>query len=92
MPSASFGGEKLTGSLTYSVKLNGTEVSSGTAEAGSEVHADINAEKEGVAKITVTATNEKGESPKAHTAVFVGFDTPAKTDVTDPAATCLYRL
>lgn len=76
MPATTFGGDALTGSLGYSVSVNGVEVAAGAAEAGAEVQADVALDEEGVAKFAVKASNDKGEGPEARTATFVGFDTP----------------
>ncbi|GAB6983120.1 choice-of-anchor J domain-containing protein [Prevotella dentasini] len=75
-PNKKFDGSDLTGSLKYSVLINGEEAASGNAEAGKQVTTNVNVD-EGVVKFSVVTTNEAGSSPKAKLTTYAGYDVPA---------------
>jgi len=82
MPTATYGGEELAGTLNYVITANGEEVASGSAEAGAEVSAEVTVEG-GQNEIVVVVSNDSGDSPEAKTSVWVSYDEPvAPTNIT----------
>lgn len=75
MPSATKGGETLSGNINYKVYL-GDQKKEGTATAGKTVQLDATL-PEGRCKIVVTTSNAKGESERAATSLWIGKDAPA---------------
>ena len=75
MPSATKGGETLSGNINYKVYL-GDQKKEGTAAAGKTVQLDATL-PEGCCKIVVTTSNAKGESECAATSLWIGKDAPA---------------
>ena len=75
MPSATKGGETLSGNINYKVYL-GDQKKEGTAAAGKTVQLDATL-PEGRCKIVVTTSNAKGESERASTSLWIGKDAPA---------------
>lgn len=75
MPSATKGGETLSGNINYKVYL-GDQKKEGTAAAGKTVQLDATL-PEGRCKIVVTTSNAKGESERAATSLWIGKDAPA---------------
>ena len=75
MPSATKGGETLSGNINYKVYL-GDQKKEGTAAAGKTVQLDATL-PEGRCKIVVTTSNAKGESERTATSLWIGKDAPA---------------
>ncbi len=76
LPSETYGGDVLSGSLSYEVFANGKSVASGNAGAGTEVKAIVDV-PEGMTEFHVVASNAAGAgagSEKVNR--FIGFDTP----------------
>ncbi len=81
-PTTTYEGNALTGTLTYTVMANGTEVATGTVEAGAQATATVTVPA-GDVEFVVTVANEAGTSPEAKLSLYVGPDTPcAPTFVT----------
>lgn len=76
MPLNTNSGEALTGALTYSITINGTEVKTGTAMSGAEVTETLTVPT-GDAKIVVTVSNDAGKGTPAVTEKWIGYDDPA---------------
>ena len=81
MPTTTYRGQALSGSLNYRITADGNEVANGNANVGAEVEADVKLNY-GTNEVVVVASNEAGDSPEASIAVFVGPEQPlAPTDV-----------
>ncbi|MBR6284971.1 MAG: dockerin type I repeat-containing protein [Muribaculaceae bacterium] len=74
-PTTTYTGDPLTGTLTYSVTANGTEVATGNVNAGAMATATVTVEP-GDVTLAVTVSNEAGTSPEAKYTTFVGPDRP----------------
>ena len=75
-PTTTFGGEALTGDLTYSINAGETVLASGTTTPGAEVSVEVTA-PEGMQTISVVVSNAEGNSPVAKSTLWIGFDIPA---------------
>lgn len=75
-PTQKYGGDTLTGSLTYTVKQDDKVVASGNANAGDQVSVDLSVPASGNYKFVVTTSNEEGESPNVVLQKWIGFDVP----------------
>ncbi|MBQ8064790.1 MAG: choice-of-anchor J domain-containing protein [Prevotella sp.] len=76
MPHTTFGGEALTGRLTYHVLVNGQEDFSGEAEAGAQVEEDLELQG-GQNLVQVYVSNAEGDGPKGEgVSLWVGDDVP----------------
>lgn len=75
LPKRTFAGDKLSGSLDYTILVNGEQVDSGTANAGTPVNKDLTVEP-GMTTVTVYTTNSIGKSPEAEVKAYIGPDTP----------------
>lgn len=89
MPKQTFGGEDLSGDITYVIKANGSMLDENTALADADVRAEVTSPT-GMVTFDVLAHNAEGDSPATNISLFVGKDTPtAPTDITlevsDPA-------
>ncbi len=80
-PSTLFDGTPATGELTYSVKVDNKEISSGTTTFGADVKAPVTMTAAGSYTFVITVANSAGLSPKAQITAFVGADTPVATTV-----------
>ena len=74
-PTATYSGDPLSGTLTYVVTANGTEVANGTVEAGATTTAEVSVNA-GDVTFVVTVSNAAGSSPEAKYTTFVGPDVP----------------
>lgn len=82
VPTKTYAGESLGGSVDYTIYINNVEAASGTAMAGATVTEDVDAD-EGEVLVTVVLENAAGKSVAAKTTVWVGADVPkAPTAVT----------
>lgn len=76
MPAVSYAGTALSGSLNYTVTLNGVEAATGTAAAGAAVSADVTAPQPGNYEVVVSAANAAGDGPSVKTSLWIGDDLP----------------
>lgn len=76
MPAVSYAGTALSGSMNYTVTLNGVEAATGTAAAGATVSADVTAPQPGNYDVAVYAANAAGEGPSVKTSLWIGDDLP----------------
>ncbi len=76
MPTATYAGGTLSGSVNYTVTLNGEQAATGSAAAGAAVQANVTAPKSGLYEIEVFASNEAGNGPAVKTTVWIGDDVP----------------
>ena len=74
-PSTTFAGDELTGTLTYSVKINDNDAETGEVEAGEEAEVEV-ALDNGENTIVITVSNEVGKSPAVTTSLWGGADAP----------------
>ena len=82
MPSVSYGGTNLDGTLDYTIEANGTVVASGSAAPGSVVSAPVTLEASGVTVFTIRTSNAEGSAPKYEIEAYIGTDAPkAVTDL-----------
>lgn len=75
MPTVTYGGSPLTGSLRYKVTVNNNEVAAGNANAGEDITTSFNG-IEGMNEIIVTTSNDAGTGAIAKTDIWGGYDTP----------------
>lgn len=75
MPSTLYDGSALTGSVTYTVRLNGADKAEAQAEAGAHVAVPVTVETVGSYTIEVVVTNSAGASPAAAIVRWIGSDT-----------------
>lgn len=78
-PSTTFGGSQLSGSLTYTLELDGEQLAggTGTVNAGARFEQTF-AFPEGTHTLGVSVANRSGKGPLATIATFTGYDTPGK--------------
>ncbi len=82
MPSVSYGGTNLDGTLDYTIEANGTVVASGSAAPGSVVSAPVTLDASGVTVFTIRTSNAEGSAPKYEIEAYIGTDAPkAVTDL-----------
>lgn len=74
-PTTTFAGDVLAGNISYSLEVDGEEVKNAAVAPGEQVVADLTL-TQGSHSIVVIISNEAGNSPKAKTTVYVGYDTP----------------
>lgn len=81
MPTTTYGGDRLSGQLNYTLSVDGSAVKTGSAAAGSTVSEQVTT-KRGNHNVAVVVSNASGDGPKAYTTRFIGDDTPlAPTNV-----------
>lgn len=76
LPTKTYSGEELDGTLTYSVYIDGEKVAEGTDAPGASVKPVVSVSRSAMYRIEVSATNEAGESPKVHLDKYIGKDQP----------------
>lgn len=74
-PTKTFGGEALTGGLTYTIKAGDQVVATGSTTPGAAVTAEVTL-PEGMQTIKVIVSNKVGDSPAAKQSLWIGFDVP----------------
>lgn len=76
IPSKTYGGQTLNGDVEYSVSIDGTEVKTGSAKAGTKVSENMTtSEGQHIFSVVLTANGEKGSINKLQK--WVGNDSPA---------------
>lgn len=90
-PTTTYDGNTLSGSLGYTVYLEGERLDSGQTTPGAVVQAHVTAQ-EGLDKFVVKTYNNIGSSPRAKVSTYVGYDTPeapgeVTLSITDSLAT-----
>lgn len=90
-------GSSLSGMLTYSIKVNGSEIKTRSALVGAEVAEQIDL-TDGMKRLCVTIKNEKGTSDETAIDIWIGYDKPEKVsnlyfmlDETDNRATLTWN-
>lgn len=76
-PAKTYGGQTLSGDLTFLVRSGKTELLTGTMPANSSITKEITA-PEGLNNFTVTLSNAAGKSKAAKTTAYVGYDEPTQ--------------
>lgn len=77
MPVETYGGEWLSGSLNYDVRVDGQPGKTSSAPAGEVVEVSLPLER-GSRRFTISVSNDAGDGPEYVSLVFAGFDQPAK--------------
>lgn len=80
LPTTTFGGQPLTGSLSYVVTLNGDEVEMGDARVGESVSITVYNNTVGEATIGVRCSNAEGQSPRVRSSLYLGHDAPSAVE------------
>lgn len=75
-PTATYGGEAISGSVDYEVLVDGVVKSTGSAAAGSKVEVDLAVER-GEHSVSVRAKNAAGAGPEYVASQYFGVDVPA---------------
>lgn len=75
-PSALYDGTPASGALTYTVLLNGNELTKGETSFGAAVSTDVTVAERGNYEFTISVANDKGPSPKVAVKRFIGFGVP----------------
>lgn len=76
VPTVTFGGELLTGPVTYTIESDGETLATGTTMAGAEVSVSVTLPRSGKTSLGVTLSNEAGKGPTARALFWAGPDTP----------------
>ncbi len=77
MPTLSYSGDKLTGTLDYTIYADGQEVASGSAQAGEQVTKQVTVDSEGKdVELCVKAKNTAGEGAQQKLTMYIGRDVP----------------
>ena len=76
IPSKTYSGSDLNGTVSYTITDGETQIGNGTANAGSHVDKEVTVSNDGVHTITVTLSNEEGSSPASEVKQYIGYDTP----------------
>ena len=74
-PSTTFAGDELTGTLSYSIKVNNNDAVTGEVEAGEDAEVEVTLDG-GENNVIITVSNEAGKSPAVTTTLWGGFDAP----------------
>lgn len=77
-PTKTYGGQTLSGSLSYSVRLGTEEIATGTISAGSSKDVNVTV-PEGMNYFSVTLSNASGKSKPTFVSAYVGYDVPRQT-------------
>lgn len=77
LPTTSINGEELSGSLNYTVMLNGEVQQTGEAAPGQDVTCEFTLPASGQYTFSVKAANAEGEGEIAALTAWVGFERPA---------------
>lgn len=88
MPTKTFGGATLSGSVGYLLEADGATLREGTAQAGESVTLSDVELQHGLHRLTVRARNDAGSGPKAIMNLVVGYDVldaPANVRITKKA-------
>ena len=76
-PSKTYGGAALAGNLKYTITANDEEIAKDQPmSSGATVNAPATVNKEGMYVFTITASNDKGQSPKVKVKKYIGYDVP----------------
>ena len=76
IPATTFDGQSASGSLTYTVSVDGEEFARGTTTYGGRINQPVTVSRSGTHSFAVFTTNQNGDSPKATASKFVGYGIP----------------
>lgn len=76
MPTKTFAGDNLTGTLTYYIIVNGDTLSQGEAQAGTAISKEIELTQSGQTRFVVNTVNSIGKSPNSNVSQWIGYDEP----------------
>ena len=77
MPTSTFDGSPLSGSLGYTITVDGDVIASGSADAGSDVRAAVTVSSAGSTTFVVRASNSDGAGIKHEIEEYIGPDAPS---------------
>lgn len=77
IPATTAGGSLLSGSVNYSIRVNGEEKVSGKSDAGTMVSSWLSVPASGEYTFTVVLSNEAGESEHVALTEWIGYTAPA---------------
>lgn len=75
LPVETFVGQTLSGTLAYTVTVDGETVATGNGNAGQSMSVNLSTTT-GLHEIAVTSKNDKGTSPAATVSKYTGYDKP----------------
>lgn len=77
MPTTTYGGDPLSGELSYTIYADGEQVATGTATAGQQVDKQVTVNSPGKeVELRVIAANSAGEGAESHITRYIGRDKP----------------
>ncbi len=76
MPSVSFGGANLDGTLDYTVSADGSVLATGSGAPGADVSAPVTVAAPGFTTFVIRISNAAGQGPKYEIDAYVGPDAP----------------
>lgn len=76
LPSLTIGGSALSGTVNYTVKLNGVETASGSGQSGSRVNVPVTAPSAAEYSVSVVCSTAAGNGPASRMRIFIGEDRP----------------
>lgn len=76
IPSKTYSGSDLSGTVSYTVTDGRTQIAGGTGTAGGHVEKEVTVGGDGIHTITVTLSNAEGDSPASDIKQYIGYDTP----------------
>lgn len=76
MPSTSYSGGALSGTLAWAVSCEGSVLATGEAAAGSEAAADVTVSRSGSYTFDVTVSSDEGTSEIVQTSAYIGYGMP----------------
>lgn len=76
VPTQTIDGKALTGSVSYTISINGTSAATGTANPGQSVSQSVSTTATGEVTVAVTLANASGKTSTTEVKSFVGIDTP----------------
>lgn len=93
-PDTTYGGEALSGTITYNIYDGDSKIATGTCEAGTVVEAAVKLDKKGPYAIRVSCQNEAGEGPKCKQVKgFAGsIEPPYENDFGDLSSLAGYTI
>lgn len=76
VPSVTYSGAAASGNVTYTITIDGSQYTTGSATCGTSVTEQISVPESGEYTLGVTLTNASGTSPLTRSTLFIGHDTP----------------
>lgn len=76
VPNVDNQGASIEGDVTYTVSIDGTDVATGTATAGTTANVPVSVTKAGVHSFSIRLKNNAGESKRVSISQWIGIDRP----------------